>query len=322
MGLLWRDGLAGFNYNLSPLFQAIIEEMQQRPAAPTTGDSKQETKNDADNCLVLHRCSEAIRLAQDYVGCGTIIRQSINVPGDEELQRATTKALLPNIDGIRTFFELSRDLGQIMPLLLTRLAELDSILDSPLLACKLTELLQAVLELDQLKMLRPQIQNDFASYRRHLPRLKREHLEGAIPQLPVADTDANAVSMFIAENVPFMVTLARVTAATVREVPRVAQVIATVANMCCGMVQRQVYRNAAINRKLLMGMVSAAVLYDRTTDSGVFAKSSRVGVSKCIKVLNKHGGATGEQLRATLRYSTMHYNSASTPRYIQNALAR
>ena len=39
-----------------------------------------------------------------------------------------------------------------MPLLLTRLAELDSILDSPLLACKLTELLQAVLELDQLKV--------------------------------------------------------------------------------------------------------------------------------------------------------------------------
>lgn len=44
-------------------------------------------------------------------------------------------------------------------------------------------------------------------------------------------------------------------------------------------------------------------------------------VSKCIKALNKHGGATGEQLRACLRYSTMHYNSDTTPRYIRNALA-
>lgn len=48
-------------------------------------------------------------------------------------------------------------------------------------------------------MMRPQIQNDFASYRRHLPRMKREHEQGLLPQLPVADTDANGVSMFIAE---------------------------------------------------------------------------------------------------------------------------
>lgn len=43
------------------------------------------------------------------------------------------------------------------------------------------------------------------------------------------------------KNVPFMVTLARVTAETTKQVPRVAHVVATVANMCCGMVQRQVY---------------------------------------------------------------------------------
>lgn len=173
------------------------------------------------------------------------------------------------------------------------------------------------------QMMRPQIQNDFASYRRHLPRMKREHEEGLLPQLPVVDTDANAISMFIAEvcatnfpssdaeshllspddlglaslplpaveisgiisapsvfrvgprsfywvrailvystltssilnislarhatcpceqNVPFMVTLARATAETAREVPRVVNVIATVANMCCGMVQRRLYQ--------------------------------------------------------------------------------
>lgn len=40
----------------------------------------------------------------------------------------------------------------MMPVLLRRLAELDSIVERPLLACKLTELLQAVLEWDQLKV--------------------------------------------------------------------------------------------------------------------------------------------------------------------------
>lgn len=40
----------------------------------------------------------------------------------------------------------------MMPILLRRLAELDSIVERPDLACKLAELLQAVLEWDQLKV--------------------------------------------------------------------------------------------------------------------------------------------------------------------------
>lgn len=48
-------------------------------------------------------------------------------------------------------------------------------------------------------MLRPQIQNDFATYRRYLSRLKTEQEAGLLAELPVADTDANAISMFIAE---------------------------------------------------------------------------------------------------------------------------
>lgn len=49
------------------------------------------------------------------------------------------------------------------------------------------------------QMMRPQIQNDLASYRRHLSRMKKEQEQGLLPQLPVADTDANRISMFIAE---------------------------------------------------------------------------------------------------------------------------
>lgn len=41
---------------------------------------------------------------------------------------------------------------QMMPVLLKRLAELGSIVERPLLACKLTDLLQAVLEWDQVKV--------------------------------------------------------------------------------------------------------------------------------------------------------------------------
>lgn len=47
---------------------------------------------------------------------------------------------------------LSCPVLQMMPVVLRRLAELNSIVERPLLACKLTELLQAVLEWDQLKV--------------------------------------------------------------------------------------------------------------------------------------------------------------------------
>lgn len=44
------------------------------------------------------------------------------------------------------------------------------------------------------------------------------------------------------QNVPMMCVLAKVTAKTASDVPRVRNVIATVANMCCGMVHRRAYK--------------------------------------------------------------------------------
>lgn len=50
------------------------------------------------------------------------ILQSMSAPEDEGLQRAASKALLPNIDKIRTFFELSRDMEQVRRLTLALLS--------------------------------------------------------------------------------------------------------------------------------------------------------------------------------------------------------
>lgn len=37
----------------------------------------------------------------------------MSAPGDKEKQLATSRALLPNVDSIRIFFELSRDMEQV-----------------------------------------------------------------------------------------------------------------------------------------------------------------------------------------------------------------
>lgn len=58
--------------------------------------------------------------------------------------------------------------------------------------------------------------------------------------MPIGALDFLATPLVRAQNVPMMVMLARVTAKTAIDVPRVLSVIATVANMCCGMVHRRV----------------------------------------------------------------------------------
>ena len=60
-----------------------------------------------------------------------------------------------------------------------------------------------------------------------------------------------------------MVMLAKVTTETAREVPHVANVIATVANMCCGMVQRRVYKwvQSAECRVRYVAVVAVVAVY-------------------------------------------------------------
>lgn len=57
----------------------------------------------------------------------------MSAPEDEGLQRAASKALLPNIDKIRTFFELSRDMEQVRRM--TPLTPIDTAVTRSIIAC-------------------------------------------------------------------------------------------------------------------------------------------------------------------------------------------
>ncbi|CAM9322446.1 unnamed protein product, partial [Phaeothamnion confervicola] len=290
---IYQDGYVGYNLSIN---MEVEEGVGECPEDVVGGE---DAELYADLCALVEAGRAALLQLQSYRGCSEVIRASMSSPRNMAVQREAFATLARNAEAIKGFYALAQRLQGLAPALLRRLAALPvtaggtGIGERPSLVRKTADVLELVLDWDQAKMMHPQVQNDFAYYRRLLPKMVNEPAAAAAP---VSDTDANVISMFIAENVPLTVTLAAATADTARRTDGVARVVATVANMCCGMVHRGIYSSEAINRKLLMAMTGAVVLYDRITDQGVFVKASGVGVSKCIKVLHKHGGQTGEQL--------------------------
>jgi hypothetical protein len=186
----------------------------------------------------------------------------------------------------------------------------------------LVAVLAVALEWDLAKMLRPQIQNDFACYRRILPKVMAP--DGTLPEgTSVTDSEAYSISMFVAEATPL---LSFATQATLEaSEPHPEDVIAQAANVCCrvlkaGSGSRSNGLSESHRHTLLLGMTCCLVLYDRVSEKGVFAKGARVKVGQCIRVLTKHGGSSGQQLRNCLRYSSATYDSHTTPSRVRRAL--
>ena len=71
------------------------------------------------------------------------------------------------------------------------------------IAKRLAEVFDFVLKFDELKMLRPGLQNDFSFYRRSLGKHAQD------PNLLVKDDDASFISLFLAAHIPMMTALSK-----------------------------------------------------------------------------------------------------------------
>ena len=112
-------------------------------------------------------------------------------------------------------------------------------------------------------MLKPELQNDFSFYRRAIG---SRALAGVSSQ-PISADSANVVSMWLAQNLPM-------TSSILRETN--ADVVANLANLCCGMIIRDTCGEAL--SKVLHIMVASTVVYDRISASGAFCSQSNVKV--------------------------------------------
>ncbi|NXA50257.1 FA49A protein, partial [Nothocercus julius] len=220
------------------------------------------------------------------------------------------------------------------------------------LAKQFAEILHFTLSFDELKMTNPAIQNDFSYYRRTLSRNRLNNLQ-LEAESEVSNEMANRMSLFYAEATPMLKTLSNATTKFVSEVSGdgtrrcrgrggnghlgplsfqnktlpiedTTDCLSTMACVCRVMLETPEYRSRFTNTETLLFcmrvMVGVIILYDHVHPVGAFAKTSKIDMKGCIKVLKEQPSNSTEGLLNALRYTTRHLHDDTTSKQIRALL--
>ncbi|KAJ4935883.1 hypothetical protein JOQ06_017410 [Pogonophryne albipinna] len=237
---------------------------------------------------VLEEAHGILAELQSYNGAGQEIREAIQNPGDLALQEKAWNAVCPLVAKLKRFYEFSLRLENALRSLLEALT-------SP--------------PFDELKMTNPAIQNDFSYYRRTISRnrLNNQQLEA---ENEVNNEMANRMSLFYAEATPMLKTLSNATTKFVSEnktlpIEDTTDCLSTMACVCRVMLETPEYRCRFTNTDTMLFcmrvMVGVIILYDHVHPVGAFAKTSKIDMKGCIKVLKEQPSNSVEGLLNALR---------------------
>jgi len=261
-----------------------------------------------------------LREVEAYEDCGMEIRAALSQPTPEN-ERTAFNRVSNNVKTIAKIYQFSKKVDKIFPTLLRSLAtddEKSSIREQQAISRKVADILDFVLRFDELKMLRPGLQNDFAYYRRSLGKHQND------PNLVVRDDEAAFISLFIAQAIPMMSGLAKSTSELLNDGPfmaiHVPKVLATIANVCLHLVKTKRFPERETNILCVRGMVGCIVLFDHISVEGAFVKRSGINIRQAVQLVVKDYGDLKPLVNA-LKYSTVHFQDDSTPSAITDLLS-
>ncbi|ROK35755.1 Protein FAM49A [Anabarilius grahami] len=282
---------------------------------------------------VLEEAHGILAELQSYNGAGQEIREAIQNPNDLQLQEKAWNAVCPLVAKLKRFYEFSLRLENALRSLLEALtsppyAPMQHLEREQALAKQFAEILHFTLSFDELKMTNPAIQNDFSYYRRTISRnrLNNQQLEA---ENEVNNEMANRMSLFYAEATPMLKTLSNATTKFVSEnktlpIEDTTDCLSTMACVCRVMLETPEYRCRFTNTDTMLFcmrvMVGVIILYDHVHPVGAFAKTSKIDMKGCIKVLKEQPSNSVEGLLNALRYTTRHLNDDSTSKQIRALL--
>jgi hypothetical protein len=260
--------------------------------------------------------AETLQKLVSYSGCEETIRKAIMTPGPES-ERAAWKSLVPAVKQLQEFYEYSKQLETVFPMLLVNLCAGDpsaSLSSQQALAHLLASVFDFVLRFDDSKMTNPSIQNDFSFYRRSLNRMKAS--KEANEEDIIKDDLANRMSLFLAYPTPMMKTLTDTTVKFLSEdktvtKENVVQGLSVMANVCYDMVAKRRFQNTQTNLFCLRAMTGCVIMVDHISDVGAFAKKSAINMKGVITVLKGFTDAPADGLLNAIRFNTVHASEAS-----------
>jgi len=255
--------------------------------------SEREEKTYGEVKEVLVDNEKVMKLIVDYKGCQKLCQQAMQEPSPET-ERAAFEGLLKTIDSIQKIHLHSKALGDAAKLLLQALGRDDTkqtLEDQQALVKQFGDMLVFVVDFDQKRLECPQLSNDFAFYRRLLPKFPKH------PDLKVKAEEASSMALFTAKSFPMISALSSATSECMDSNDQVLPMIGTMANACYNMLSKKRYslfqsvevsenwyawysfEKGETNLFLAKAMTGAIVLYDNVSDSGVFVRSSHVQVT-------------------------------------------
>ncbi|XP_011372125.2 protein FAM49B [Pteropus vampyrus] len=312
-------------------------------AQPT--ESEKEIYNQVN--VVLKDAEGILEDLQSYRGAGHEIREvkHKHFPFLVALEKSVAQAVVDSVISIGTevrtispemqlnilifFFSLEAALrGLLGALTSTPYSPTQHLEREQALAKQFAEILHFTLRFDELKMTNPAIQNDFSYYRRTLSRMRINNVP-AEGENEVNNELANRMSLFYAEATPMLKTLSDATTKFVSEnknlpIENTTDCLSTMASVCRVMLETPEYRSRFTNEETvsfcLRVMVGVIILYDHVHPVGAFAKTSKIDMKGCIKVLKDQPPNSVEGLLNALRYTTKHLNDETTSKQIKSML--
>jgi len=252
-----------------------------------------------------------LQLIEDYKGCRELVRRAMTEPSRETEQEAF-EGLLKAVDSISYFFDYAKRIESILPVLYSLLAPNRPRDDHPLAVYQasgryLATILDVTITFDQVRMMRPNLSNDFSYYRRLLPKFQKHQ------DVKVKDDEASGMALFTAEHMPMMSVIVKTTknyCETNDSQSSVADLLSTMANSCMSLAKYKKFSSPELNLLCARAMTGSIVLYDHL-EGKVFSKKSPVAIRECIMVLKKNfEKKDSEGLLNAIRYSTVSFRIA------------
>ena len=247
-----------------------------------------------------------LKLIDDYKGCRELARVAMSTPTREN-EQAAFEGLLDAVNSIKAFFDYAMVLNEIFPVLVETLASAP-LSENPALASQLAKLFDFALQFDQMRMMRPNLSNDFSYYRRLLPKFYKDK------SVVVKDEDASSMAMFTAEHIPMLSQMTKAGNKAMSKLqadnqPMALQhMLASMANSCKGMLVAKKYKDQTA---LLCArtMTGSLVLFDLLGPQSAFSKRSLVATRDCILVLKSECAQEFGLINA-IKYSTKSFSDA------------
>ncbi|KAI8608123.1 hypothetical protein BC830DRAFT_1174695 [Chytriomyces sp. MP71] len=271
---------------------------------------------------VLQVSAECEPRLRGYTGCGEVIRMAISKPS-QETEQAAWDQLGPAIQQLKFFYDHSLQLGEAFPRLLQYLGTGDiqrNLETSPATAKRMADVLVFASNFDELKMMNSNLQNDFSYYRRSLQKVRmaggsKSSASGA--NMLVDDMTANNMSMFYAQSSP----MTRVLIDCCVYLPgrkaltndNIMETLAILSYVCYNSVHKNLVQGNMVDYCLRVLVMCIVICDHISPGGGVFARGSRMNIRLYVKLIQTYGGAQVNTLMNSVRYSTLHLNSETTP---------